>query len=95
MRKNATTVPPARDTTKTMKNTPANFIIIILLLAAGLFCAGCKGTLGTDSVNVSGSVLSGGKIIGGSLTVSSNTISVGGTVAQGGTTNSGSITVGN
>jgi hypothetical protein len=91
--KNAPTLPLRRDTTKTMKNKSANIITVIL--AAGVFCAGCKGTLGTDSVNVSGSVLSGGKIIGGSLTVSSNTISVGGSVAQGDTTNSGSITVGN
>jgi hypothetical protein len=75
-----------------MKNTPTN---LLLILAAGLFCAGCKGTLGTDTVNLSGSVLSAGKIIGGTLTVSSNTISLGGSVAQGGTTNSGSITVGN
>jgi len=93
MQKYASTLPPTRDTTKAMKKTLAN--ILLLLLAAGLFCAGCKGTLGTDTVNVSGSVLSGGKIIGGSLTVSSNTISVGGSVAQGGTTNSGSISVGN
>jgi hypothetical protein len=92
MRKYATTLPPTRDTTRTMKNTTAN--IIILTLAAGLFCAGCKGTLGTDSVNVSGSVLSGGKIIGGSLMVSSNTISVGGSVAGGGTNYSGTVTVG-
>jgi len=63
-------------------------------LVIALATAGCKGTLGTDSVNVSGSVLSGGKVIGGSLTVSSNTIAVGGSVAQGGTTNCGSITVG-
>lgn len=83
-----------RDTTKTMKKTPANILILTLTLAAGFFCAGCKGTLGTDTVNVSGSVLSGGKIIGGSLTVSSNTISIGGTVAQGGTTNTGGISVG-
>ena len=75
-----------------MKNTPTN---LILILAAGLFSAGCKGTLGTDTVNLSGTVLTGGKIIGGSLTVSSNTISLGGSLAQGATTNTGSITVGN
>jgi len=67
----------------------------VLTLAAGLLCAGCKGTLGTDSVNVSGSVLTHGTLIGGSLTVASNTVSVGGTVAQGNTTNSGTIAIGN
>jgi hypothetical protein len=78
-----------------MKKMTTHIIVPILTLATGLVCAGCKGTLGTDTVNLSGSVLSGGKVIGGSLTVSSNTISVGGSVAQGGTTNSGSISVGN
>jgi hypothetical protein len=66
-------------------------LLITSTLAAGLCCAGCKGTLGTDSVNISGSVLTGGKVIGGSLTVNSNSISLGGSVASGGTTNGGTI----
>ena len=78
-----------------MKNMRLNVITLVVTAAVGVFCGGCKGTLGTDTVNLSGSVLSGGKVIGGSLTVSSNTISVGGSFAQGGTTNSGSVTVGN
>ena len=68
------------------------FALGILAVAAGL--VGCKGTLGTDTANISGSVLSGGKIIGGSLTINSNTISLGGTVAQGSTTNGGAISIG-
>jgi hypothetical protein len=76
-----------------MKKIPTN--ILLLILAAGLFCAGCKGTLGTDSVNVSGSVLTHGSIVGGSLTVASNTVSVGGSYTQGGTNYSGTVTVGN
>ncbi len=91
MRHNATKLPPTRDTIKTMKITRPYTLVI---LAAGLCCAGCKGTLGTDSVNLTGSVLSHGTIVGGSLTVASNTVSLGGSFAQGGTTNSGSITVG-
>jgi hypothetical protein len=77
-----------------MKKTTSNLILLISL-GAGLVSAGCKGTLGTDSVNVSGSVLSHGTLVGGSLTVASNTLSVGGSFAQGATTNSGSITIGN
>jgi hypothetical protein len=82
MRNDATTFPPRRDCMNIMKNITAPLIILSFTLAAGFFCGGCKGTLGTDTVNVSGSVMSGGKIIGGSLTVSSNTISVGGSLAQ-------------
>lgn len=95
MRMYATTFPPMRDTNRPMKNTHLSVIVFTLAAAGGLLCAGCKGTLGTNTVSLSGSVLSGGKLIGGSLTVSSNTISVGGSFAQGGTTNAGSITVGN
>ena len=77
-----------------MKNMRLNLVPIVIA-AAGLLCGGCKGTLGTDSVNLSGSVLSGGKVIGGSLTVSSNTIVVGGSFAQGSTTNVGAIEIKN
>jgi hypothetical protein len=93
MRNYATTLPLTRDTTKTMKNTPT-YITLTLSLGVTMLCAGCKGTLGTDSVNVSGSVLTHGTLVGGSLTVASNTVSLGGSYAQGGTTNSGTITVG-
>jgi hypothetical protein len=90
MRDYATTLPPTRDTRNIMKKASTH-LLILATVAAGLYCAGCEGTLGTDSVNISGSVLTGGKVIGGSLTVNSNTISVGGSVASGGTTNGGTI----
>jgi hypothetical protein len=94
MREYATTLPPTRGTRNIMKKTSAH-LILLTALAAGLFCAGCKGTLGTDSVNVAGSVLSHGTLIGGSLSVASNTVSLGGTVAQGSTTNSGVVEIKN
>jgi hypothetical protein len=95
MRYDATTLPPMRDMNNIMKKTSVPLHLIILTSAtAWIFCAGCKGTLGTDSVNVSGSVLTHGTLIGGSLTVASNTVSVGGTVAQNGATNGGSFSVG-
>jgi hypothetical protein len=95
MKQYATTLPRQRDIIKPMNKRTALITTSVLTLAAALVCAGCKGTLGTDTVNVSGSVLSGGKLISGGLTVSSNTIGIGGSVATGTSTNSGSVTIGN
>ena len=65
-----------------------------LLLAAGaaIFC-GCKGSVGPSDINLSGSVLRDGTLIGGALNVGTNTVSLGGTYATDHETNSGAVSV--
>ncbi len=81
-----------------MKNkTPMKKLPCFLLagLAALALTSGCSGTLGNAAVvAVSGQVVQGGKIIGGSLTIVSNTVGLGATYSAPGTNLSASVTVG-
>jgi hypothetical protein len=67
-----------------------------LILSAALLsiaATGCLSRLGSNTVNLTGKVLTDGKLIDASATISSNSVGLGGGLTQGSNSYSGTATL--
>ncbi|HWD20496.1 MAG TPA: hypothetical protein VHB20_14585 [Verrucomicrobiae bacterium] len=63
------------------------------LAACALVVAGCKSSLGTDKINLTGSVARDGKIVDVAVNVSSNSVGLAGGFQAGTNAYSGAVTI--